>query len=95
VFADPPYTVRHNHNAFIKYNERLFSWADQVRLADALAQARKRGAKIVSTNACHRSIRTLYLERDFALRTVSRFSGMSADPCSRKQFEELIILSKD
>lgn len=28
IFADPPYTVRHNHNGFIKYNENLFSWSE-------------------------------------------------------------------
>src|SRR5690606_34900787 len=44
VFADPPYTVRHNNNGFIKYNENLFSWADQVRLRDALFRAKGRGA---------------------------------------------------
>lgn len=91
IFADPPYTVRHNLNGFIKYNETLFSWDDQVRLADALARARDRGVKIISTNANHRSVRDLYRERDFTLQTVSRFSSVSADPKSRKQFKELVI----
>jgi DNA adenine methylase len=92
VFADPPYTVRHNLNAFVRYNERLFSWDDQVRLADALARARSRGAKIVSTNANHQSVRNLYEERGFVLKTVLRFSSISADPRNRKQFSELVIL---
>lgn len=93
VFADPPYTVRHNVNGFLKYNEQLFSWEDQVRLADALARARSRGVKIVSTNANHQSIRDLYMERDFTLKVVSRYSSISADPKSRKQFEELVIIA--
>lgn len=93
LFADPPYTVRHNHNAFIKYNEQLFSWQDQVRLADALAEARDRGVHVVCTNANHRSVRALYRERGFKLKTVWRSSNVSADASCRKQFDELVILS--
>lgn len=91
VFADPPYTIRHNLNGFIKYNEVLFSWADQERLALALKRAAARGAKIVATNANHHSVRSLYSSWDFMTRSVSRFSQISADGGSRKQFEELII----
>lgn len=93
VFADPPYTVRHNLNGFIKYNETLFSWEDQERLAKALIRARNRGAIIVSTNANHSSVRELYENENFWLKTVSRFSSISASSSSRKQFEELVILS--
>lgn len=60
VFVDPPYTVKHNLNGFIKYNEELFGWADQVRLRDALARAIVRGASVALTNADHDSIRDLY-----------------------------------
>ena len=45
IYADPPYTVRHNMNGFIKYNEVLFSWEDQQRLRSALLRA--------STTATH------------------------------------------
>ena len=54
----PPYTVQHNNNNFIKYNERLFSWDDQLRLKDALVRAKRRGAKIVLTNALHPTVQT-------------------------------------
>ncbi len=93
IFADPPYTVRHNLNGFIKYNEKLFSWDDQVRLADSLERAKDRGVTIISTNANHESVRRLYRERGFALKTLSRYSSISADPASRNQFKELIITS--
>ena len=93
IFADPPYTVRHNVNGFIKYNEKLFSWKDQIRLAAALTRARERGVKIVSTNANNLFVRQLYVDNGFDVRTVSRFSSISADPTSRKQFEELVILA--
>lgn len=92
IFADPPYTVRHNCNAFIKYNETLFSWHDQERLADALKRARERGAHIIATNANHEAVKVLYRDRGFSLRSVSRFSSISANSQSRNQFEELVAL---
>jgi DNA adenine methylase len=91
VFADPPYTVTHNNNGFIKYNEKLFSWADQVRLADSLHRAKMRGARVLATNAAHESVRHLYEDRGFALMTVSRFSSIAASSKSRKLFDELLI----
>jgi len=91
IFADPPYTVRHNLNGFIKYNEVLFSWSDQERLASALKRAVWRGVKVIATNANHRSVRSLYDSWDFMTHSVSRFSQISADGSSRRQFEELVI----
>lgn len=94
LFLDPPYTVRHNRNGFNKYNERLFSWADQERLARAAARACRRGAKVVITNACHPTVRQLYPEKLFDFREVSRYSSISASLDSRKHFDELVISTK-
>jgi len=91
VFADPPYTVLHNYNGFRKYNEVLFSWADQQRLAQALLRSARRGVKVFCTNANHHSVRSLYGHPEFTLDVVSRFSRISAASDSRKHFEELII----
>ncbi|MGS1119779.1 DNA adenine methylase [Rhodanobacter sp. UC4436_H3] len=90
VFADPPYTVRHQFNGFIKYNEKLFSWADQERLMEALRRAKSRGAIIFCTNADHQSVRELY-EKFFSLTAVSRYSAISGTKASRGTFAELII----
>lgn len=90
VFADPPYTVKHNLNGFIKYNESLFSWDDQVRLRDSLVRAKQRGVKIIVTNADHESVRKLYAD-DFNLKTLERFSVLSGDPAYRGKFNEILI----
>lgn len=60
VFVDPPYTANHNMNGFLKYNENIFSWVDQIRLRDAVARAAARGAYVMITNADHDSVRDLY-----------------------------------
>lgn len=91
VFCDPPYTVRHNDNGFRKYNEVLFSWSDQERLARALLQAAKRGAKVLCTNANHPCVRELYSDSRFEQKIVSRTSRVSADGGSRRRFEELVV----
>jgi DNA adenine methylase len=60
LFIDPPYTVQHYTNNFLKYNEKIFSWDDQIRLREALVKAKMRGVQLVVTNADHPSIKELY-----------------------------------
>lgn len=91
--VDPPYTVRHNNNSFIKYNEKLFSWNDQVRLSKALNRARNRGAIILCTNAYNDCVIDLYKER-FYMHSVSRNSNISSKIDTRNKFEELVITTE-
>ena len=93
LFVDPPYTVKHNSNNFIKYNERLFSWDDQLRLKEALMRAKFRGAKIVLTNALHPTVRKVFCELGTAM-IVRRPSSIAADSDSRKSCEELVVISR-
>ena len=60
VYVDPPYTVKHKYNAFAKYNERIFSWDDQIRLRDDVVSAIGRGALVAVSNADHASLSDLY-----------------------------------
>ena len=93
VFADPPYTVTHNNNSFIKYNEKLFSWYDQLRLFSALKRAQERGVKVISTNACHPKIIELY-QKDFKIIEVSRNSLIASRNKHRKLSEEIVISTR-
>lgn len=90
IFVDPPYTVQHNLNGFIKYNEKLFSWDDQVRLRDALVRADRRGARILMTNADHESIHELY-EGVFHLESASRNSVLAGRGGNRGSVTELLV----
>ena len=90
VFCDPPYTVRHNQNGFVKYNEDLFSWADQIRLRDVLRTARDRGARVFITNADHESIRELY-GQDFDIQEFERYSSIGGAKAVRGNYSELLI----
>ena len=90
VFIDPPYTVAHNNNGFVKYNQTLFSWDDQVRLKIALQRASKRGAEIVITNANHASVSDLY-EGLGTHNSLSRRSVISGNNKGRNTTTELVI----
>jgi len=91
VFVDPPYTVMHDNNGFIKYNDKLFSWDDQVRLRDTVARAKKRGSRIIITNADHYSIKNLY--SDFKQIEIQRSSVLAGSKDYRRKVNELIIIS--
>jgi len=47
VYCDPTYTVAHENNGFLRYNERNFSWEDQKRLSKAARRAVNRGATVI------------------------------------------------
>jgi DNA adenine methylase len=91
AFIDPPYITRHNFNGFVKYNEDIFSWADQERLAVTVKRAAKRGVKMLVTNAAHRSIRELYkgIGKHHEL---DRASVLAADSANRGVTTEMAIL---
>lgn len=90
LFVDPPYTVAHNKNGFIEYNEKIFSWADQVRLQQALVRANDRGAKFILTNADHPSLTELY-SGGFSIDTVARSSAIAGKIEARRPISELIV----
>lgn len=89
IFIDPPYTVKHNCNGFIKYNEQLFSWRDQIRLKESVERAVSRGAKILLLNAAHESIIDLY--SSFRKVSLSRKNALSGKAEYRGVYEELAI----
>lgn len=90
AFVDPPYTVKHDNNGFVKYNEGLFSWADQVRLRDCIVAAVGRGASVLLTNAYHSSVRTLYRNVGEHVR-VRRASVIAASAECRRDCYELVV----
>ncbi|WP_228267885.1 DNA adenine methylase [Acinetobacter oleivorans] len=90
IFVDPPYTVKHNNNGFVKYNETMFSWEDQIRLSEALILADKRGAKFLMTNAYHQSVIDLYKDY-FKLSKVSRQSVIASESARRGIYDELLV----
>ncbi len=91
VFLDPPYTTAHNTNGFVKYNQKIFNWDDQLRLRRSVEAARGRGAKILMTNANHHSIRDLYSELGEP-KIIPRSSVISGNASSRGQTTEALFL---
>jgi DNA adenine methylase len=92
IFADPPYTVAHNFNGFVKYNDNLFTWNDQIRLRDAIRRAQKRGARFLVLNAYHKSIWNLYAGIGKRI-ILQRPSVLAANRNFRRPVEELVIKS--
>lgn len=90
VYLDPPYAAKHIYNGFVKYNEVLFGWEDQIRLRDCAIRARNRGAHVVISNANHPSIRELY-NFDCRIITLTRNSVIASKAHHREQISELLI----
>lgn len=90
VFLDPPYTVAHNNNGFIKYNQQLFSFEDQARLSKAIDGLRERGAYYLLTNAAHISIAALFEKGDQKLE-LSRGNSVGGKHAQRGSAKEYVF----
>ncbi len=92
IYSDPPYTSRGQYNGFVRYNERLFSWADQIRLAKESKSARRRGVFVVVSGVLHRDILSLYKHWWFV--SLERRSLVARDPDRRLAFHEILLFSR-
>ena len=93
VYLDPPYTVSHSNNGFRQYNEKLFSWEDQKRLAKCASLLYKKGCFVLISNAWHEPIIKMY--DDFNFLELSRHSIIAGDATRRKQISEVLFISKN
>ncbi|MEM6342690.1 MAG: Dam family site-specific DNA-(adenine-N6)-methyltransferase [Bacteroidota bacterium] len=80
VFLDPPYTVSHNNNGFIKYNKKLFSLDDQYRLLSLIQKIKEKDAYYILTNAAHTKIFEIFGKEDnaYELSRANRVGGENA-----------------
>lgn len=92
VYADPPYTTLGQNNGFIRYNEHLFAWKDQERLAAAGKRATKRGAFVIISGLWHDSLLNLY-SGWWTLR-LERISRVSVKVEGRRKISEALFMSR-
>lgn len=90
VFIDPPYTVAHENNGFVKYNQKIFTWEDQIRLKDCILELEKKGVYYILTNAYHSSLIDLYDSIGFQNK-LERFSVVGGINAKREKYHEIII----
>ena len=90
VYLDPPYTVTHNNNGFINYNEKIFSVKDQKRLANSIDKIDEIGAKFILSNANHEIIDDIFL-KNYNKLNINRNSLIGANTKSRGLYSEVII----
>jgi DNA adenine methylase len=90
LFVDPPYTISHSNGGFLKYNDKIFSWEDQLRLRSSLKEAARRGCEILMTNAAHESLITIY-EGIAEIKSFTRQSVLAGKASARTKTEEIVV----
>lgn len=88
VFLDPPYTVSHNLNGFIKYNEKIFSLEDQIRLSKLIDELKAIGAYYILTNAAHKKVEEIFDkgDRQFEFKRASLIGGVNSGRGQTSEF---------
>lgn len=90
IFLDPPYTVSHNNNGFIQYNQKIFALEDQYRLAEVITEIKNKGAFYILTNANHKKIKEIFDLGDHCFE-VERMSVIGGLHAQRGKYKECIF----
>lgn len=90
IFLDPPYTVAHENNGFVQYNQHIFSWEDQKRLAVLLEFITNAEAYFILTNAAHISISNLFSGLG-TLQILQRHSTIGGKGAKRNSVNEYVF----
>ncbi|MGA7192498.1 MAG: DNA adenine methylase, partial [Anaerolineales bacterium] len=88
-----PYVTGHSNNGFIEYNEKIFSWSDQLRLAKVAKKLASIGAHVLVSNANHDQILKLY--KGFNKKKIERNSTLAGDVNKRGPVSEILLFSAD
>jgi len=91
IYLDPPYTISHNNNGFIKYNEKLFSIQDQLELSELIGHIKDIGAFYVLSNAYHPEVKKIYDKYDDKVLILNRKSSIAANNKSRINYKEYLF----
>lgn len=92
VYFDPPYITSHTQNGFVEYNDQVFAWPDQRRLAEEAIELADTGVDVFISNADHESILDLYLETGgFAVCRLNRWNTMAGAAEKRFETTEVVL----
>lgn len=89
VFIDPPYTVAHENNGFIQYNQSIFSWNNQLQLSKLTDELNEKEVHFLVTNAYHDCIKEIY--KVGTQEKLSRASTIGGIGAKRAKYKEIII----
>ena len=91
VFLDPPYTVTHYNNGFIKYNDKLFDLNAQYSLSKYIDCLKEIGAYYILTNAAHDKIKNIFSKKGDLFSNLTRASLIGGKKAQRGKFKEAVF----
>lgn len=94
IFIDPPYSSKIDYENFTMYNDKVFSWKDQQRLANYCKELDSKGVKIMMTNLYNDEIKVMFHdELNFKMKEIIKFSRVAGQQNNRKLKKEYLFIN--